>query len=158
MSDPSALINGMRDQMDNSVLGDNMIDEVSRERTAVYFDESHRSFFDPVSVTMEFTGQVSNNAKVALAAVALVLTLWISTDLVDRAVAWIAMSSGKVIRAVLGLLPLGMFKPKEPEKPVTLTNEQLVANMTENHPDWSAGLIRYLLRERERHGKLLQEK
>ena len=158
LSDPSALINGMRDQMDNAVLGDNLIDEVSRERTAVYFDESHRNFFDPVLVTMEFTGQVSNNAKVALAAVALVLTLWISTDLVDKAVAWIARSSRKVIRAVLGLLPLGMFRPKEPEKPEALTNEQLVAKMTENHPDWSAGLIRYLLRERERHGKLLQEK
>ena len=158
LSDPSALINGMRNNMDNAVLADNLIDDVCKDRTAVYFDESHRSFFDPVSITMEFTGKVSDNAKAALAVVALVLTLWISTDLVDRAIAWTVKNARKAIATVLGLLPLGMFRPKAVEKPEPMTSEQLVAEMTEKHPEWSVGLMRYLLRERERHGKLLQQK
>ncbi|MEM4263051.1 MAG: DUF4350 domain-containing protein, partial [Thermoplasmata archaeon] len=46
LSDPSLLINGMRDRLDNAVISDNLIAEISGLRTKVYFDESHRQYFN----------------------------------------------------------------------------------------------------------------
>jgi hypothetical protein len=158
ISDPSVLINGMRDNMDNGVFGTNVIDEVCAGRTAVYFDESHRTFLDPVSITLEFTGKVSTDAKAALAAIALLLTLWISTDLVDRAVAWSRRKVGRGLTIVLALLPLKFLKQRTPERQKPLGTDELIAKAAEEHPEWRTGLVRYLLRERDRHGKLLQQK
>lgn len=158
VSDPSILINGMRDYMDDAVFGNNLIDEVCSARTSVFFDESHRTFLDPVSITMHFTGQVSTNAKAVLAAVALTLTLWISTDLVDRALAWSRVKVRYVMVTILTQLPFKFLKEKPPEKPVPTSTEEMVAKVTKEHPEWRIGLVRYLLRESARHGKTLEEK
>jgi len=158
LSDPSILINGMRDYMDNAVFGNNVIDEVCRERTAVFFDESHRDFFDPVAIAMEFTGKASANAKAAFASVAFVLTLWVATDVVDRSIAWIARKARYVLRQIATLLPLEFLRRREEPKPEPLTMEEMVEKASEEHPEWRLGLVRYLLRERERHGKAHKQK
>lgn len=158
ISDPSVLINGMRDNMDDGVFGTNVIDEVCNARTAVFFDESHRTYLDPVSITMEFTGEVSVNAKAAFAVIALVLTLWIATDLVDRAFSWTVRRTRYVISSTLALLPIGFLKRRPPEKPKTLSTDEMTAKAIGEHPEWRTGLVRYLLRERERHGKHLEQK
>jgi hypothetical protein len=36
--------------------------------------------------------------------------------------------------------------------------EELVERIAQEHPEWKTGLVRYLLRERERHGKMLEQK
>ena len=158
ISDPSVLINGMRDNMDDGVFGTNVIDEVCNARTAVFFDESHRTYLDPVSITMEFTGEISVNAKAAFAIIALVLTLWIATDLVDRAFSWTVRRTRYVVSSTLALLPIGFLKRRPPEKPKTLSTDEMTAKAIEEHPEWRTGLVRYLLRERERHGKRLEQK
>jgi len=157
LSDPSVLINGMRDYMDNAVFGDNLVDEVCRERTAVFFDESHRDFFDPVAIAMEFTGKASPNAKAAFVAVAFVLTLWMATDVVDLSVAWTVRKARDLVRKVGNLLPLGFLKRKGEPKLQTLPLEELVEKASKEHPEWRLGLVRYLIRERARHAKRLEK-
>jgi hypothetical protein len=158
ISDPSILINGMTDKMDDGVFGANVINELCYGRTTVYFDESHRTFLDPVSITLEFTGEISDNAKAGLAVVALVLTLWISTDLLERAYAMLRSWGGKLVSFIMRIIPFRVSKAKPAKKPEPLGFDEMVAKATEEHPEWRTGLVRYLIRERERHGKTLEQK
>ena len=158
LSDPSVLINGMAAHMDNEIFGVNVIDDVCNERTAVFFDESHRTFFDPIAVAMQFTGQVSDNAKAIVALLAFVLALWIFTDVVDRTVAWTVRKTKTLLNAIAGALGLRFFRRKAPTPPKAMSKEELLEKIVQEHPDWRIGLVRYLLRERERHTKMLEQK
>jgi hypothetical protein len=158
LSDPSVLINGMAGQMDNGIFGANLIDEVCNGRTAVFFDESHRTFFDPIAVTMQFTGQVSNNAKVMIVLLAFFLTLWIFTDVVDKTVAWTVRKIRASLNTISKALGLRFFRKEAPSPLKAMSKEELLEKSMQEHPEWRTGLVRYLLRERERHGKILEQK
>lgn len=158
LSDPSVLINGMAAQMDNRIFSANLIDEVCNERTAVFFDESHRTFFDPIAVTMQFTGQVSDNAKAIIVLLAFVLVLWVFTDVVERTVAWTVRKTKILLNAIAEALGLRFFRKKAPSPPQAMSKEELLDKIVQEHPEWRMGLVRYLLRERERHGKMLEQK
>lgn len=157
LSDPSVLINGMSAYMDNRVLGKNIMDFVSQDRTSVLFDESHRQFFDPVALAMVFTGKISTNAKIAIAGLALVLALWIATDLVDRGVALLMTMVRRLMNAVINLLGLGRLIRRKSPAPAALSDDELIESIHKEHPEWRLGLIRYLVRERSRHRKVHQE-
>lgn len=150
LSDPSVLINGMSDLLSNARLSDNMISYLSSARTSVYFDESHRAFFDPVAITTAFTGSISNLWKGVILFTGAVLALWVVTDFVDRAVAWTARSFRRVA-SVFGRL----FRRRKVEEPVP--EEKSVDDLTKEihdaHPEWREGLIRHALNERRRHGR-----
>jgi hypothetical protein len=158
LSDPSVLINGMAPHMDNGIFGANLIDDVCNGRTAVFFDESHRTFFDPIAVTMQFTGHVSDNAKAVIALLAFVLALWIFTDVVDRTVAWTVRKTKGLFYAIVEALGLKFFRRKAPSPPKAMNKEELLEKIVLEHPEWRTGLVRYLLRERERHGKAIEQK
>jgi len=158
LSDPSVLINGMAAHMDNEIFDANLIEDVCSVRTAVFFDESHRTFFDPIAVTMQFTGQVSNNAKAIVAFLAFVFVLWIFTDVVDRTVAWTIRRTKVLLNVIAEALGLGFFRKKAPSPIQAMRKEELFEKIVHEHPDWRTGLVRYLLRERERHGKMLEQK
>ena len=151
LSDPSALINGMSGHLDNSLLAANILNYVSSERTSVYFDESHRDFFDPVAVTTEITSEVPTNAKVALAILAFVLTMWIATDLVDRFVVWTSRRVRRYISILLNLIVPERLRGRRPSAPEALSIDEIIRLSAEKHPEWTIGLVRYLLRERQRH-------
>lgn len=156
LSDPSVLINGMATQMDNGIFGTNLIDEVCNGRSAVFFDESHRTFFDPIAVTMTFTGQVSNNAKVMIALLAFFLTLWVFTDFIDLTAAWTVRRIRAGLNAISEALGLAFFRRKAPSPPKIMSKEELLEKSMQEHPEWRIGLVRHVLRERERHGKKLE--
>jgi len=153
LADPSVLINGMREQLDNDVFAENLIEEISIGRLAVYFDESHRDYFDPVAITAQFTASLSPNAKFILIFMAFILLLWISTDIVDRAIAWTVRKIIFQWRRIIGLL-IGKKVEPPPSEPMSI--EEIVEEVAKRHPDWKKGLIRYVLREQERHRKFLE--
>lgn len=158
VSDPSVFINGMREYMDNAVLANNTISQVCFARSSVYFDESHREFLDPISITLEYTGEISTNAKAALAAVALVLTLWISTDLVDQLLAFGKTRTRRAIAFIAKILPGWLLRKKKERVPERPGIEDTIERLAKEHPEWRMGLLRYLLREGERHEKVLRQK
>lgn len=157
LSDPSVLINGMSKNLDNSVLAKNLIGFVSLDRSLVYFDESHRNFFNPVEITMQFSGYIPDSAKAGLVALAFLLGLWVSTDLLDNTVGWVVRKTMALARRMIGLV-LALFSrtasqaAKEPE-PL----ETVVSRTMKEHPEWRVGLVRYLLREKERHEAMLKQ-
>jgi hypothetical protein len=151
LSDPSALINGMRGHLDNSLLSGNILNYISAERSSVYFDESHRDFFDPVAVTTQFTGDVPTNLKVALAILAFVLTMWIATDLVDQFIRWTVTRIRGIFNRVLDVFLPPAWRRRKPMKPEPLSPDEIERLSADTHPEWRIGLVRYLLRERERH-------
>ena len=154
LSDPSVLINGMRGHMDNAVFSDNLIAEISSERLEVYFDESHRLYFDPVTITMTIAGSFSTEAKMTLFLIALALLVWLSTNYLDTASIWIWRKIRNAIRAFLALI---LRRKIEEEAPVAPDIEKLTRQLTEKHPDWRPGLIRYSLREKMRHEQFLRK-
>jgi len=158
LSDPSVLINGMRGYMDNEAFAENLVIEICRERSEVYFDESHRTFFDPIAVAIEITGGVSAVAKALIAAAAFVLTLWIATDLIDNALLWLAHK----VRDAAVLIIRVLTKPFAREKPVPerrrLSLEEMIDRLSRERPDMRLGLVKYMLRERERHARALESK
>jgi len=158
ISDPSVLINGMRDDMDNQVLAENLVTEMSIERTEVFFDESHRAFFDPISVAIEITGEVSATAKAAIAVAAFVVTLWIATDMIDNAVLWLVRKARAAVIRLIRIIthPFARAKPKPERRRASV--EEMVGRLSEERPEMRLGLVRYMLRERERHASALESK
>ena len=152
LSDPSMLINGMVDELDNGVFADNLVTSMCSLRSSVYFDESHRDYFDPITATTEFTAEISDSDKFHVLIVAFALLVWISTDIIDRLVGTIVRG----MRRVWGrLLRLVGREAREPEPIAPDTIDELLAEMMELHPDWKAGLLRHALRERQRHNEFL---
>lgn len=156
LSDPSLLINGMSEYMDNEQLKNNIINFVSTGRSSVYFDESHRSFFDPIAISMQFTGQISSNVEALAAASAFLLTLWIATDLIDKSVSWFYGMLKRGYGRAMDMLGLRRRKPVGAR--AVPSEEELIRKISEAHPEWRLGLIRYIIRERERHREFLDEK
>jgi hypothetical protein len=79
LSEPSFLINNMRNQMDNSQLVSNLIDYISRERDTLVIDESHRDLTNPVQVANIFVGRLNLGEKVGILIGLSVFFLIIST-------------------------------------------------------------------------------
>jgi hypothetical protein len=154
LSDPSVLINGMSEYMDNSILVNNLIDYVCQGRTGVMFDESHRNFFDPISVTMVFTGKMSSNAKIAIASVALLMTLWMTTDLVDITVSFLVQRTKKLLRTLMRLTRIERFlRRKEISARTPMSDDEMIDEIAKEHPEWRIGLVRYLVRASRRHAR-----
>jgi hypothetical protein len=148
LSDPSVMINGMRGHLDNEAFASNLVSVVSEGRTGVFFDEGHRDYFDPVTISTEITGTVPGNVKVALFAVAFVLALWIATDVVDRGWSW---AQRRVVDAY-GFVAAKVFRrrAREPGEE-TRSIDDVVRELSETHPGWSEGLVRYVVKEKQRH-------
>jgi hypothetical protein len=154
LSDPSMLINGMDKYLNNSILKQDILTELSTGRSAVFFDESHRDFFDPVAITMKFTGSVSATAKGGITVLAFVLILWIATDYVDRAL-------GLIFRQLMALYSWSVrmiFSWRKPVPPAAkMTLEQIEEEVKGKHPDWRQGVVHYIIKERDRHSKAMLE-
>jgi hypothetical protein len=155
LSDPSVLINGMRTYLDNGVFVDNLVTMMCSGRSTVYFDESHRTFLDPVSITTRFTGQVSTNAKVILIAAAFVLALWVSTSIVENAVAWTAKRARRLWSISIGRVLSIRSKGISPE---AKGPDEVIEEVSAAHPAWRPGLIKYAVTERIRHAESIQKK
>jgi len=152
LADPSLLINGMRDHLDNAIISDNLMNEISAFRTEVFFDESHHQYFDPVTITAVITGSFSDAQKIFITLLALALLVWLSTDFVDRGVFWIWRKSKSLVKQFISIL-FG----KKIEKPEIIAPdiEELAKKLIEEHPEWKIGMVRYAIREKMRHSKFI---
>jgi hypothetical protein len=155
LSDPSVLINGMMTQLDNGILASNLINVACDERISVFFDESHRVYFDPVTVATQVTGDLSFASKMHIMSVSFVLLLWVSTDLIDRGARWVIDLLRSLRRAVLRLF--GRKTPEAEPGPVK-SQEEMLRELSEAHPEWRLGLLRHVMAERERHSTYVRKK
>ncbi len=155
LSDPSVLINGMGRYLNNSILKQNILSVLCTGRSAVLFDESHRDYFDPVAITMKFTGSVSPTAKGAVTVLAFILILWIATDYVDKALALVIHQ----LRALYSWSVRMIFSWRKPAPPpAKITLEQIEEEVKGKHPDWRPGVVHYVIKERDRHSRAMLER
>jgi hypothetical protein len=77
---------------------------------------------------------------------------------VDRTVTWTVRKTKGLFYAIVEALGLKFFRRKAPSPPKAMSKEELLEKIVLEHPEWRTGLIRYLLRERERHGKAIEQK
>ncbi|UCE44929.1 MAG: DUF4350 domain-containing protein [Methanobacteriota archaeon] len=148
LSDPSVLTNGMREHLDNEMLSSNLVTVLTEGGLGLYIDESHRDYFDPVTVSMEITGVVSGNVKMALFTAAFILALWVATDVVDRAWIW---ARGEASRAYLVSISKLRQRGAKALAHEEASVEGIVRELSASHPDWRDGTIRYVLKEKLRH-------
>ena len=154
-SDPSVLINGMRDYLDNEILASNLVSVVSDDRSGLYFDESHRDYFDPVTIGTEITGTVSGNAKAALFATAFILALWIATDALDRGWSWMR---GRASDGYRHLIVRILRRETEVTEVDGRSVDEVVRELSRTHPGWSEGLLRYIVKEKHRHDAHVEQR
>lgn len=156
LSDPSVLINGMNEYMNNSDLGYNLIAEVSKDRSEVFFDESHRDFFDPVSITMTFASDIPPEWRFIMVVLVFVLALWISTQVLESSLGYLYRSFLAGVMAAAGALGLRFPRRAEPAPASQLDIERIVDQASEKHPEWRAGVLRHILKEGLRHSKAIE--
>ncbi|UCE80397.1 MAG: hypothetical protein JSV94_04335 [Methanobacteriota archaeon] len=148
LSDPSVLMNGMSGYLDNELLSSNIVAVICEGRSGLYFDESHRDYFDPVTISTEIADTVPGNVKALLFAVAFVLALWIATDVVDRTFSWTRDKAATGFSFVISKILRRRAKATERED---ISVDEIVRELSESHPDWRRGLIRYVIKEKQRH-------
>ncbi len=155
LSDPSVLINDMAKNLNNSILDDNIISEITTGRASVYCDESPRGFFNPVAVTMKFAASTSDEAKGVLVVLAFFLVLWMATDYADKAVAIVLRRARMLYEAVTKTL----FRWARRSPQMTMHGpEQVEKDVTSHHPEWRPGMLKFIVKEHKRHSDASREK
>ncbi len=150
LSDPSVLINGMAKNLNNSAFDENVISEICTGRASVFFDESHRDFFNPVAVTLQFSTSTSDTAKGIIVVLAFLLVLWMATDYLDRAVEIVLARARVLYGAIMKVLFGWMQKGARAVEP---TADQLETKLLREHPEWRPGMLRFIMKEHSRHSE-----
>ena len=116
VSDPSIFINSMRDQLDNKVLTNNILNYTSAGRENVVFDESHREV--NLLQGMVYRGEYPSKTITSL-----VLIIGMGVSL------FIVIPGFKNIILSLIMYVLSIFVPDKKEK-------NLIDSLMEDHPEW----------------------
>jgi len=124
VSDPSIFINSMLDKRDNRALSANILEYLSRGRTDLIFDESHRemSFINRII----YTGEVPNRIVGSLLLI-FGLTIGIYQTWTE--------SKQSVINKVKNILSR-FLEEEEDEEPIT--------KVLNNHPDWDKDKVKMI--------------
>ena len=150
ISDPSIFINGMLKQAQNELLANNSMYFLSGSSENVFFDESHRNYFDPVSISILAIGQMSAEAKIAVVAIMTFVLLSLLTEYPRMASRRIFNRIARLWHGVFGRL---FQKKKVPETTERLTDDELIVAVMERHPEWRRSMLRMLLAQAEYHRK-----
>ncbi len=148
LADPSILINSMYDQLDNSVLVDNILAFLSEGRTDILIDESHRNFFDPLSFTSNVLMGIGEDAKLALIIIIVVAFFLATTDVLQMTCRFILKSMNTAWSRVLR-----KFTKEQATMPdAFLNDDEILRRVMERHPNWNKGVLSHLMRQLQRHG------
>jgi hypothetical protein len=130
LSDPSLLINNMRDEFDNSRLISNIISYISNGRSSLVIDESHRDLTNPVQVSNIFVGNLNLGSKISIITGFILFFILISTPYPKRI--WKALE--RLLNKLLS----------EEEKGKTTLEENLKV-VFQKHPEWDKDLMNRLI-------------
>ncbi|MFO8050830.1 MAG: DUF4350 domain-containing protein [Thermoplasmatota archaeon] len=129
LSEPSLLINQMKEHMDNGVLISNLIKYISQGRGTVVIDESHRDLTNPVQLANIIITDTNPGEKVAIMTVVSGIFLLVSSPLPKRAVRF----TRKGIDRLLG------------EKEEKGNRMDPINEVMKRHPDWDRVLLERII-------------
>ncbi len=124
VSDPSIFINSMQDRKDNGKLTDNILEYLSRGRSAIIFDESHREM--SFIYSMVYRGNVSRKVITYLLALSAGGILIMS-------------SRSEILKILTGILKKGLAFLRGEEK-----EEDEIAKVLNNHPEWDKDKLKMI--------------
>jgi hypothetical protein len=130
LSEPSLLINQMRERFDNSMFVENLLGNLSEGRKTILIDESHRDLTDPVRITDIISGSIGMPAKIALLTSLTIFFVIFSTPYPKKL--W--KLSEKLFNKLLS-----------DEEPVSGSGHDLLALVIEKHPDWDRVVVKNLI-------------
>jgi len=134
LSEPSLLINQMRDQMDDGIFVRNLIEFVSKDRENIIVDESHRDLSNPVQFTNSFVAGLDPFQKVGILVVLSIIFVIMNTSY-PRAVL------GRMRRLIDRLLSEKADGPGDHRAPLEIVMER--------HPDWDRRMLERLIKDIE---------
>ncbi len=120
VSDPSIFINSMQDELDNEKLTDNILGYISKGRSNIVFDESHREM--SIIYQVVYTGRYPSEIVTSL-----VLLIGMTTALFLAVPAFKERLTSEVTR-----LPYILKKFLSDEE-----KEDLVSRVLKKHPEWN---------------------
>ena len=129
LSDPSVLINSMKDKLDNDIFIKNMLKSLYSDRETIIIDESHRDISSPWQISYFLPRTIGFELKIAI--VLLVVLLFI-------------VGFTTIPKYILKRLDDLIFK--KPEKKLTLTNKELIDDVLNKHPSWNRNKLENILR------------
>lgn len=134
LSDPSLLINGMREPADNARIAAGVVAWLTEDARRVLVDESHRDIADPLKLAGATLRRVPPVLRVGLALAAsgvfLLMALKPPGRRLLRSPAWVSRVAGRLL-------------PPEPEP-----ERDVVAKVLERHPEWDENALRAMLTAR----------
>ena len=126
LSEPSLLINQMRNKFNNSVLVDNLIEFMTEDRSTLVIDEYHRDSANPVQITTNFVKRMDFASKIGILVGITALFILISTPYPRRA--W------KLLERLLNKL-------LAEEAVKRITKEEVMTTIYKEHPDWDRKVL-----------------
>lgn len=132
LSEPSLLINQMRDEFDNSILISNLIDFITKDRGSLVIDESHRDLTNPVQVANLFVGRLNIQEKMGV--------------LIGLSLVFIILSTPypKRLWKRLEMLLNKLLSEEEKTKPHP---SEILDTVISRHPDWDRSVLERFINE-----------
>ncbi|MBN1390613.1 MAG: DUF4350 domain-containing protein [Candidatus Thermoplasmatota archaeon] len=132
LSEPSLLINQMRDEMDNGIFVRNLFRSLTEGKENVMIDESHRDLENPVQLTNSFMSAFDPIQKIGIMIALSIVFLVFNTALPRK----IIRSARQLIDRFLSEEPVG---PGDGSTPI-----QVVMG---RHPDWDRKVLERLIND-----------
>jgi hypothetical protein len=133
LSDPSLLINSMKQPLNNSLFRDNLMQYLYKDRTTVIIDESHYDFSTPFYIAYLFTPQLGNDSKAAI--VLLVLSAFL-------------VGFTNIPRIIIKKITRSILRFREPPKRSSI--EIKIDELLHKHPSWSRIKLEKIIQRLER--------
>jgi hypothetical protein len=128
-SGPSVLINSMQDKLDNQEFRQHLFSFLYADRSTVLLDESHRDFGVPLQILYQFPSTISLEVKIGILLCIIGVYLVFFTTVPRNIILW-------------GL----RFFQRKPSINEQLSDEELIATVLKEHPNWSRTKLDYLLK------------
>ncbi|MEA3558271.1 MAG: DUF4350 domain-containing protein [Candidatus Thermoplasmatota archaeon] len=120
LSEPSLLINQMKDQMDNGPFASDLINYISEGRKTIVIDESHRDLANPVQLANIFITDTSPGEKVGIMTAVIAIFIIVSSPLPKRTLSLIQKGTSRILSEKI--------EKKEKIDPIK--------EVMNRHPDW----------------------
>jgi len=129
LSDPSILINSMKDELDNKVFIKNLLRFLFLDKTTVIIDESHRDISSPWKLSYFFPETIGFELKIAI--VLLVVFVFI-------------VGFTSIPRYILKKFNDLIFKESNDKK--ILSEKEIIDSVLEKHPNWNRNKLENIFR------------
>ncbi len=129
LSDPSVLINSMKNELDNNVFTKNLLRFLYEDRGTVLIDESHRAISSPWQISYILTGTISFELKISIILLVVCAFIFYFTS-----------------------IPKFIFKKlndiiaKKPEEETKLSEKEMIDKIIKKHPNWNRNKLENIFR------------